>query len=277
MLKTIFAAALTSAFTVGAYAVPVTINNGGAGGVTATIDDAGNFDITGTPGLSYAGREYVNIDTHSAWYWFKADANDYIAYGTNPFGGTTYAVGGSAATTLSMGGWSFTQVVSASAPNRITVSLTLTNHTGADVRDAYWSTGFDPDQDGSGNNTTANLITGGPGNTAAVSATGPLSNYSVEMKNTTSAGAFAIVAFINSGDCCSPVDPLVAFGGPNAAGTATLADDSISLAYHFGAIADGSSVSIGYEYVFAVPEPETYALMLAGLAVVGWMSRRRRL
>ncbi|RPI47354.1 MAG: PEP-CTERM sorting domain-containing protein [Betaproteobacteria bacterium] len=25
-----------------------------------------------------------------------------------------------------------------------------------------------------------------------------------------------------------------------------------------------------------VPEPETYALMLAGLGMVGWMSRRRR-
>lgn len=29
-------------------------------------------------------------------------------------------------------------------------------------------------------------------------------------------------------------------------------------------------------YVGAVPEPETYALMLAGLGVIGWVGRRRR-
>ncbi|HLL10762.1 MAG TPA: FxDxF family PEP-CTERM protein [Rubrivivax sp.] len=28
--------------------------------------------------------------------------------------------------------------------------------------------------------------------------------------------------------------------------------------------------------VTAVPEPETYALMLAGLALVGWLKRRQR-
>jgi PEP-CTERM motif len=28
--------------------------------------------------------------------------------------------------------------------------------------------------------------------------------------------------------------------------------------------------------VTAVPEPETYALMLGGLSLVGWMARRRR-
>jgi hypothetical protein len=33
---------------------------------------------------------------------------------------------------------------------------------------------------------------------------------------------------------------------------------------------------VGVKAVQAIPEPETYALMLAGLGVVGFMARRRR-
>jgi PEP-CTERM motif len=38
----------------------------------------------------------------------------------------------------------------------------------------------------------------------------------------------------------------------------------------------GASVTLTAVPVGAIPEPETYALMLGGLAVVGWMARRRR-
>ena len=42
------------------------------------------------------------------------------------------------------------------------------------------------------------------------------------------------------------------------------------------AIKLGASVSLAPVAVGAIPEPETYALMLGGLALVGWMARRRR-
>ena len=43
-----------------------------------------------------------------------------------------------------------------------------------------------------------------------------------------------------------------------------------------GQIGEGGASVIGLTAVTPIPEPETYALMLAGLAAVGWMTRRRR-
>ena len=50
----------------------------------------------------------------------------------------------------------------------------------------------------------------------------------------------------------------------------------LQLAGSIGDIANGGkSQVIGYEYIMAVPEPETYAMLLAGLGLIGFSARRR--
>jgi hypothetical protein len=65
-------------------------------------------------------------------------------------------------------------------------------------------------------------------------------------------------------------------------GNVLLSDKKTSVSYDnqffvfgFGESDLGGSTFV-QQQITAVPEPETYALMLAGLGLVGWMSRHRR-
>src|ERR1700716_3208875 len=77
----------------GAHAAPVTLSNGG---VTAVISDGGTFGVSpvsplGTPGLSYQGVEFVNVNTPSSWWRLQSSAGDVAAqYNSNPLGSTTF-------------------------------------------------------------------------------------------------------------------------------------------------------------------------------------------
>jgi hypothetical protein len=53
----------------------------------------------------------------------------------------------------------------------------------------------------------------------------------------------------------------------SASGTGPYARD-------YSAVEVGMLADLGYAAV--VPEPETYAMLLAGLGAVGWVARRRR-
>jgi hypothetical protein len=171
------------------------------------------------------------------------------------------------------GGWGYLQTVSIPSYGRLAVQIQLTNNTGRDATGVQWGVGFDPDQGGSGVNNTTNVINA-LGNDAAVTATSA-DGWSITLHNTTSAAAFAINPYVDPITCCSPIDPAVMLLAAQPVGSYGFADRSINLAYDLGSVAAGDSVTFGYEYVMAVPEPDTYAMLLAGLGIMGFIARRR--
>ncbi|HZT55031.1 MAG TPA: PEP-CTERM sorting domain-containing protein, partial [Burkholderiaceae bacterium] len=81
--------------------------------------------------------------------------------------------------------------------------------------------------------------------------------------------------------------------GPDAAGFLSLGDNgsiafnltsaisTAGLYLYIGEVGDngevaGSNIELRHDPVPGIPEPSTYALMLAGLGAVGWLARRQR-
>ena len=283
--KTAIAAALAVGFVAfGAQAANTTISNAN---ITAVINDGGTFagwfdaggPAAGTPGLSYDGVEFVNIDNPSSWWTVSSSAGTIFSqYGSNPVSSTTSAVGGSGAAATTLAGDLSIRLDWTVVGDSVNTTLTLTNVTASAITDIKWGVGFDPDQGGSGLNTTVNTILG-QGDVASVDAW--YGDTVITLADTTSASPSAIAAYINPGNCCSVVSPATALGAAQAVGFTTTADDSISLAYDIGtlgALGSGTNTaSIGWNYTMAVPEPETYAMLLAGLGLMGFVARRRKL
>ena len=283
-LMTKVAIAVAGAFAVATAQAQTTITKtDSTGTLSAQIRDSG--DIYGTSpadgllGLNWNGTEFVNIDNGSAWYWYKDSSSSYLAqYTTSPWTTTTTPISGSSLVVNGgdASGLSFSQTTEIASGNLMTVSVTLHNDGAADLSGVYWGVGFDPDQGGSAHNFTRNTIFA-QGDGAAVSAYDQLygTGMAVTLANTTSAAAYSIQAFVG-GDCCSAVDPTSVVG--QGVGFNNLADDSISLAYDIGTIGVGKAVTFGYSYSFAtpVPEPQTYAMLLAGLGLMGFVVSRRR-
>lgn len=279
--KAAIAGAVALAFS-GSVFAQATLTNGS---ITASLDASGNFDSStgsGAPGLNYLGTEYINWGSFSSWYWLTtaAPAGSFLAqFGSNPLSASTTAAGASAATTFSFGGMNVFMLHALTQANQMATSVTLTNPLGGigSVAGVKWNVGFDPDQDIPGMSTfaTTNRIMG-VGGAAAVTAFSAATP--VTLANSTGAGASLVKAFINVGNCCSAVDGATALAGGQALGFTNYGDNSISLGYDLGTLADGSSVSFGYTYTFAtpVPEPETYAMLLAGLGLMGFVARRRQ-
>jgi hypothetical protein len=260
------------------------------GTVSAAINNGGTFSVTYpgtpdfTPGLSYNGTEIINIDNPSTWWTLESSAGSTTAqYNSNPAGAITSLSGSTAATTLSTTFYDMSMLWTITSANTLAVTYSITNTGTSDLTGIYFGTGFDPDQGRfnptGGTNATTNVIQGQGSDATVVSSALNAAGETVYagLRNTTSAAAYDIRAYIG-GDCCTAVSPSSVFSaGLQSPGFWNLADDSISLAYNIGTLGAGKTASIGYSYVFApVPEPEIYAMMAAGLGLMGWVARRRK-
>ncbi|WP_350152002.1 PEP-CTERM sorting domain-containing protein [Nitrosomonas sp.] len=280
------ALAFCGAMATAAQAAPTVIS--GFGTTSATIADAGYFSPSGALGLSFNGREFVNLGTFAS-NWSLYDSSGAVAVadsvgGTNPLSSISFGVGGSVSVTTNLGGggWSLLETVSIPSSGHVAVQIQLTNNTGVDATGVKWSVGVDPDQGvpgGVGFGTTNVIL--GTGSAAAVQATSS-DGWSLTLANTTSAGAFDVAGYVDPFSCCSPVSPVTILGAGQT-GSQGFSDSSINLGFNLGtvyavsdlALGHSNTVSFGYEYIMAVPEPETYAMLLAGLGLIGFSARRR--
>lgn len=157
-------------------------------------------------------------------------------------------------------GIKFTQAMSFDkAGSTIHYTVTLNNTGSSMLTGVAFATGLDPDLPAEN---THNVVSG-----ESVSASS--SQYRITLADTSS--SFSAHASTSASGDTSPY-------WLQTAPTATNDQDwQIALAYNFGDLAAGQSKSITYDLtVSAVPEPETYAMMMAGLAMLGALGRRRR-
>lgn len=220
--------------------------------------------------------------------------NDNVGYGAfGPAGSPTLLTGAAAGGFANAAFWSGSNAQMTIAhsyffnPNdeRILVKTTITAN--QDLTNLSFARSEDPDPDvyrfGSyvTNNQRGNSLFG---KTEFVGSAGPHTGLTIGLLNG-SGDTYAHNTVVDY-SCCSNIDPRrVLFGDPNGAGDISSGDYSINMAWNIGSLTKGSNATLQYYYVFgdkidtvgtpAVPEPETVALMLAGIATVMMVRRRK--
>ena len=278
--KTCIALALAGGFVSVANAAPTVISKGGT---SATIADSGLFSSSTSLGLSNGGLEYINLGIFASNYTLRDSTGiiataDQAAGETNPFGGvTSLTVSDSSYTFGSFSGWDFKMRESITSPGHLVYTVTITNNTGHDATGVQWGFGVDPDVPftiGSG----TKIVIDGVGALSSVTATSA-SGYWLSLRNVTGANADHTHPYVDRFNCCSPVNPLTMHLASQVVGHYGFSDGSINMAFtlgHDGLIKNGDSSVVDYELVMGVPEPETYAMFMAGLGLMGFIARRRK-
>jgi hypothetical protein len=236
-------------------------------------------------GLKFAGADFITPGTPFAFYSIGVGSNSAVAgagAATNPFNATTIDASailggvGSPYTASSTGnafGLEFAQNIYFNANEQtIHVDVAFSNNTASAINGVKYAVGIDPDQGiagGAGFETWNTIGTGALASVTATSANG----LSIAMQDVGgSRPAFASISW------AWETSPNSLLSGRNDGN----GDYTIALAYDLGDIAASEQVTLSYAYTLAVgpvpgvPEPETYAMLLAGLGLMGFIARCRK-
>ncbi len=283
---TLMCATSASAVVLTGNYVQLGVNNGGSmidyGAFTGI-----KFDPTGTS--NFGAIDFLTPSNPFAFSSLGVGGVYAVAGGgsdTNPFHSTTVDVSGPVGSPFaitsrgSYGGLNLQQTFYFdNNSSTIHASVTFANTTRGAINNVAYGIGFDPDQDANANgeHSTKNTIVG-QGVDATVTAASKggagATGYAITLNNTSGWDAKAsIVSASAPGFGWNPNPYLLANNIVNSGD----GDYTINLGYNLGNFAAGQQKTIAYDMVLTapVPEPSTYAMMLAGLILLRHMARRK--
>jgi hypothetical protein len=245
------------------------------------------YDPTGTG--NFSGGDFLTPGTPFAFFSIGVNGVSATAGAGsltgNPFGSVTKdfsALAGSPYAWTSKGtynGLTFSQALNFDVHSSVIHStISFTNTSTAQVNNVAYAVGFDPDQDltSYGTFSTNNTINS-QGLDASVSAYGTGTNHMITLNNTSGFAAKASITGWSTD----------AYGLSSTGGNIGNGDNTIALGYNIGSFAIHETKTLSYDYVVSsgpvaetitasVPEPETYAMLLAGLGLMGAVAKRRK-
>ena len=274
-----------------ADATPATLTNAS---VRAGVSDYGTLGSNGTtpPGIlydasgtaTYGSNDFLTPGTPFEGFYLTSSQGNWFS---NNDGGDSFGTSSPTQLSATHVSWSATtsggltvtndyQLDTTGGRSVIAITTTLLNNTGSDLSSLAFLRTLDPDPDMNNYSSysTVNTLVG----TDQACGTGSSSGQTICLYD--AAGGFDGTVGISTGPWST--SPAAFLAGLNAGN----GDNSLGLAYSLGTLVNGESLTLSYGYALggslgvatipsAVPEPETWALVMAGLPLLG-LSRRRR-